>query len=173
MDPEKFKEKTKKVSGTTKVDVVSIDFLDPEYEIETLSGQSTTPTGLLEVVRLRPERMELPKFIFRWDENKDELDVDIYREEKLCNELWGEIGYNGHHTGKIPREGKVFKADISIPNRDIFRGNVDVGLFIQLTIKDSVKLTDSIKVVHKKVKIEDIGKGINDIKMNKGNKFTD
>jgi hypothetical protein len=157
MDPEKFKEKTKKVGGTTKVEVALIDFLDSEYEVEILSEQSTTPTGLLEVIRLKPRKLELPKFIFRWDENADKLDIDIYKKERLCKELWSEIGYNGHQTKKMPGEGKLFEANISIPNRHIFKGNIDVGLFMQLIIKDSTNLTDSIKVVHKKVKIEDIG----------------
>jgi hypothetical protein len=70
MDPEKFKNKTKKVAGTTKVDIVSVEYLNPEYEIEVLSNQYTTPTGLLEMVRLNPKKPNLPRFIFRWDEKK-------------------------------------------------------------------------------------------------------
>lgn len=167
MNPDKFRDKAKKIGGVTKVNIVSVYFLDPEYEIETLSDHFTSPTGFLEVVRLKPKSPELPKFIFRWDENKDALDVDIYKEEIIHNELWNVEGYEGHHTQKITSAGKVFKANISIPDKKIFEGKIDVGLFIQLTIKDSGKLTDSIKVVHKRVKIEDSGAGENHIKVNK------
>lgn len=168
MDPKKFQEKTKKVAGTTKVDIISRDFLDPDYEVEVLSNQSSTPTGLLEIARLKPKKSNLPTFIFRWDENGDQLDVDIIYKNRKDKKLWKELGYKGHHTRKISGKGKVFEADIKSPVKNIFKGRIDVGLFIQIAIKDSGKGTESIKVVHKKVKIEDKGKGIDDVRVNRG-----
>lgn len=172
MDPEKFKDKTKKVAGTTEVGIVSIDYLSPKYKVEVLSDQPTTPTGLLEVARLNPERSGLPKFVFRWDESKDELDLDIYKNGRYRNDLWNKPGYKGHHTDKVKDGEKKFKADVKISGEKVFRGIIDVGLFIKIIIKESVKLTDSIKVVHKKVKIENEGRGINNIKINKGNNLS-
>lgn len=170
MDPEKFKEKTKKVAGTTNVDVISTEYLNPDYEIEVLPNKLTTSSGLLEVARLDPVKPGLPKFVFRWDENADVLDVDIYKDGKYRNDLWNENEYKGHHTQRISNGGKIFEADISSFDQPIFKGEIDIGLFIQLTIKDSVNLTDSIKVVHKRIKIEDFGKGENHITVNERSK---
>ena len=169
MDPEKFKAKTKKVAGTTKVDIVSVDYLNPEYELEVLSNERTTPTGLLEVVKLNPKKPDLPQFIFRWDEKTDRLDVDIYKNGINCKDLWKKPGHEGHQTQRVSGEDKIFEADISTPDKKIFKGKINVGLFIKLVIKDSIKLTDRVEVIHKKVKIEDTGKGVNDITANKNN----
>jgi len=155
MDQEKFENKTKRIAGTTKVDIISVEHLNPEYEIEVLSDQRTAPTGLLEIVRLNPTKPDLPRFIFRWDENADILDVDIYKDEKYRNDLWNKNGYNGHHTWRISNGAKIFEADIRKFDSPIFKGKIDVGLFIKITIKESGILTDSIKVFHKRVKIED------------------
>ena len=168
MDQKKFENKTKRIAGATKVDIVSVEHLNPEYEIEVLSDQRTTPTGLLEIVRLNPTKPGLPRFIFRWDENADVLDVDIYKDEKYRNDLWNKNVYNGHHTRRISNEAKIFESDIKRFDSSIFKGKIDVGLFIKITIKESCKLIDSIKVVHKRVKIENESKGTNNIKANKG-----
>lgn len=164
MDPKKFLEKPKKVAGTTKVDVVLMDFLDSDYETEILSNQSTISTGLLEVVRLNPKKPNLPTFIFRWDERPGELDVDICNcpEVEKQDFKMGKRGYKGHHTQEITGEGKIFVADIGIPNKEIFKGKINVGLFIQLMIKDSGVGTDSVKVVNV-VKIGDSGVGTDSV----------
>jgi predicted transport protein len=98
---------------------------------------------------------------------KEDLDVDIYKEGRLHNELWNDPGYKGHHTQRIDGESKIFEADIGILGKEIFKGKIDVGLFIKLTIKESVRLTDSVKVVHKKVDVKDTGKGENNIEVSK------
>jgi hypothetical protein len=170
MDPRRFRDKTKKVAGTTNVDVVSIEYLNPEYEIEVLPPNNlTSPTGLLEVARLNPKKPNLLQFVFRWDENEDTLDVDIYKDGKNCKNLWKKNGYKGHHTQKVDRESKIFKANISIPSQPIFKGKINVDLFIQLTIKDSAKSTDSIKIVHKRVDVKDAGKGKDSIEVDRVN----
>ncbi len=155
MDPKKFKQKIKKIAGTTNVDIISTEYLSPEYETEILSKNTTTSTGLLEIIRLNPLKPDLPQFIFRWDENKDALDIDIYKDRKRCNDLWGKNKYKGHHTRKISKESKIFEADINGPNGIIFKGIINVDLFIQLALKDSAQLTEEIKIVHKKVHIKD------------------
>ena len=40
MDPEKFKNQTKKVTRTMDVDIISTKYIDPEYEIKALSNNS-------------------------------------------------------------------------------------------------------------------------------------
>lgn len=142
MDPEKFKKKTKKVAGTTDVDILMVEYLNPKYEIEVFSNKRTTPTGLLEVARLKPKKAELPRFIFRWDENTDDLDVDIYKEGRHRNDLWKIPDYKGHHTKKI--KNRRFKANIEIPKEKVFRGVIDVGLFIKILKRESVQITERI-----------------------------
>jgi len=163
MDPNKFLRKEKKVAGTTKVKVVKIDYIDRNYKIKVLSNHPTTKTGLVEVIQLFSENPHLLRFIFRWDEKNEELDIDIYRNESICNELWSEKRYKGHHTQRVIDNGRIFKINISVPDKRIFKGKVNVGLFIKLSLKDSIKSTDSISIIHKKIILEDHGRGTNNL----------
>lgn len=43
MDPEKFKKKTKKVAGTTDVDILTVEYLNPKYEIRGILKQTHHP----------------------------------------------------------------------------------------------------------------------------------
>jgi len=169
MNPEKFKDIDKKVAGTTKVEIVKIDYLDYNYKIEVFPDNLATSTALVKIAQLIPKNSHLPTFLFRWDKNQNTLDVDIYKEGKLCKELWNDVGYKGHQTQRVSKESKIFDADVSMPDKRIFKGKIDVGLFIKIMIKESAKLTDSVKVVHKKARIGDAGKGTNNIRVNKGN----
>ena len=40
------------------------------------------------IVELFPKNSLLPKFLFRWNERAEVLDIDIYKNKRLCNELW-------------------------------------------------------------------------------------
>ena len=158
MDPNKFLRKEKKVVGTTKVKVVETDYIDRNYKIKVFSNHSTTKTGLVEVIQLFPKSPHLPHFIFRWDERSEELDIDIYRNKRICNELWNKEGYSGHHTQKVVEKGRAFKVNISIPGKKVFKGKVNIGLFIRLNLKDSIVSTENISIIHKKIILEDQGR---------------
>ena len=154
MDPEKFKNQTKKVTRTMDVDIISTKYIDPEYEIKALSNNSVTDTGRLEIAKLIPKKQNLFEFIFRWDKNGNTLDVDIYKDNKAqSKDLWFEVDknkgyYTGHQTKKRDSNNMIFKVDISNVKLDkrIFKGEIDVGLFFELIIKDSGVGIDTVSV---------------------------
>jgi len=150
MDQGKFLAKTKRVAGITKVEPVKIDYLNEKYELKLFPDTPATNTGLVRVIELIPKISEMPNFILRWDEKADTLDVDIYRNGQVCNELWDTDGYKGHHTQKI--ENKTFKVNIAIPNEEIFNGSINVGLLIQLSLqtKANIKPNLSLKIIRKR-----------------------
>jgi hypothetical protein len=142
MDPSIFRAKGVKIGGTTKVEAIKLAHLDKKYKFKLFPNTPATESGLVKVMELIPESSEMPNFILRWDEKSDTLDVDIYKNGKLCNELWGIEEYNGHHTQKIGN--RRFGVKITIPNKKIFEGIIDVGLLIQAKI--SIKLTSHVKL---------------------------
>lgn len=150
MDQKKFENKTKKVAGTTKIDVLKIEYLNQDYEKKILPDNPATKTGLVEVMELIPKISEMPKFILRWDEKANTLDVDIYKGDKIRNNLWSTKGYNGHHAQEI--ENRIFKIDISIPNTKIFSGIINTGLLIHQSsfANANIKPNLSIRVIRKK-----------------------
>lgn len=150
MDKSRFLAKTERVTGTTQIECVKLDYLNAKYKFKLLPDTSATETGLVRVMELIPTIPEMPNFILRWDEKADTLDVDIYKNGQLCNELWDIDGYEGHHTQKIGN--RIFKINIVIPNEEIFKGIINVGLLMEifLQVKHPIKATLSVKVIRKK-----------------------
>ena len=141
MERSRFLAKGIRVGGTTKVEPAKINYLNGKYALELFPNTPATETGFVKVMELIPKISRVPNFILRWDEKADTLDVDIYKNGKLCNELWGTVGYNGHHTQRI--KNRIFWVNITIPNKKIFEGIINIGLLIQA--KFSIKLTSHLK----------------------------
>ena len=148
MDPEKFKNKRGKVAGTTKVKPLEIEYKNPNYEVKLLPNTPATETGLVEVMELVPKVSNLPKFVARWDEKENTLDVDMYEGEKNNrNPSWikEENGYKGHHATKRVGAGRIFDIDIKIPNMRIFKGSFNVGFRFEVSVNDSLRIRSSIE----------------------------
>lgn len=126
--------------GLRNITVTNIDYLSPNYTINTYSNNELTEHGLLVVAELKPNDLNLPKFVFRWDEKQETLDVDVYVNDKPKKRLWNK-GYAGHHTQRVvSKKGRVFYAKIKSPKEDIFKG------LIQVQIKRALLLEEKISI---------------------------
>ena len=127
MDKEKVKIENGKVFSLGKIDMVMIFRKDKDYELECYVDNRIGDTGRLDIGKIASNKKELPEFIFRWDENKEALDVDLCVNDKIDNSLWKQPGCSGHHSKRIiSEEGRVFELDIIINNRNIFQGRIRV-----------------------------------------------
>ena len=134
MDPEKFKNKKSKIAGTTRVDILKTEYLDENYRVKLLPNTPASESGLVKVAELISDIPQMPMFILRWDEGDNTLDVDIYKNRKICRdpEWICEISrYKGHHAIRLDGDKRLFKIDISIPGRKIFKGVLNIGLLIE------------------------------------------
>ena len=129
---------------------VKQDYIDAKYELSHYPRNEITPTGLLTVGELKPKDNILPRFLFRWDEKGDNLDVDINnvsRDKKRKFEH-GQGGYGGHHPKRIPDEkNKIFGVDIKIPDFQVFKGKISFGLHRELvgTLNLKPSITGSVE----------------------------
>jgi len=145
MDVKEFADKASKVIGTTKVTATSIQHKDVGYALHLHSNVYATETGLVTIAKLVPHDSDLPEFVFRWDHGNGELDVDIFSNGKSRKD-WDELGYKGHHTVLVNPDGREYEADISIHNRQIFKGVIKVGLVQGLVLNETITLTEHIDV---------------------------
>lgn len=148
MDPNVFASQPSRVGGSGKVDILNTKYLDPDYEIISCSDQKATPTGLVTLIQISPKKDKtFPSFFLRWDSNPETIDVDIYLDGKNRKDLWGRPGYCGHHTKRIRGEGRKFEVNITIPERNIFMGIVNIGLLVEVNLKVELEFTDTGKIV--------------------------
>jgi hypothetical protein len=137
MKPDRFLNKEKKVGGTTSVEILENHYIHPDYISKPCCYEKATDTGLVKIGELVPKQQSFPRFIFRWDERKETLDVDIYVEGKLTNALWDQPGYKGHHPPKKNGSSGRYVLDIWIPLKRIFKGIIDIGLAFELRPRGS------------------------------------
>lgn len=116
-------------------------YIDKNYNLECYSRRRITPTGQLGVAALKPKTKSLLEFRFRWDEKADELDVDIYRDGKIHNELWDIEGYRGHRTRRVSTTDKIFEAFIKTPKGKVFCGRIACPLHRELELTESIALS--------------------------------
>jgi len=124
MDPEKVAIGDGKAFVVNNMDV-KVLHIDPDYDLEKCPRSKITPTGLLTIAKLNPKKERLPKFIIRWDERADTIDIDIYGVSKTVMKYFRNDtnGYRGHHPEKIMLpEGPIYLVNIEIPRRIVFIG---------------------------------------------------
>jgi hypothetical protein len=126
-------------------------YLNPEYKLEILQNSTISKQGLLICGKLTPKTPSLPEFWFRWDEKKQELDIDMHGDIRH-EEDWrnSRNGYEGHHTEKVTNSGREYKILIKIPNTVIFEGIFSFNLKSDLEMIDRVGIHDSVKIELKK-----------------------
>ena len=150
MDPEVFASQPKRIGGSGKVDILNTQHLDPEYKTICYSDLKAPPTGLVTLIDIvAAKEKTLPSFSLRWDSKSDTVDVDIYLNGKNRKDLWDKPGYNGHHSTRIKGPWRRFTIDITIPDRKVFTGTVNIGLLIEVNQKLELELTDIGKFILK------------------------
>ena len=131
---------------------VKQDYIDAGYELFHYPRNEITPTGLLTVGELKPKDNILPRFLFRWDEKAESLDVDINNisEEIKRKFKAGKEGYEGQHTKRVPDEkNRIFEVSIKIPGITVFEGETSFGLHRELEVTVNSKASVSVCVEKK------------------------
>ena len=122
-------------------------YLNPDYDLEILQDNKITQQGLLLCGTLKPKLTSLPEFWIRWDEKKEELDVDMHGDSKHREDWINEKnGYKGHHTVKIKKEGRYFKVSIKIPTMKVIGGVVSFNLARDITAIEKIRLRAGAEV---------------------------
>ena len=140
MKPEEVAIKDGKAFKTTEVKVIE-KWIHPKYKMIKYRENRITDTGLLLVAELRPMEENLPRFLFRWDEKAESLDVDItdVSEEIKRKFKRGREGYEGHHPKRAPDEKEIiFEVCIRTPQGKVFEGKISFGLFRELEASKSL-----------------------------------
>lgn len=146
MDPKVFASQPKRIGGSGKVNILNTQHLDPEYEALCRSDWEATATGWVKLIDITPKKEKtLPSFVLRWDSNSKTVDVDIHVDGKNRKDLWDNLGYSGHHPTRINGPWRKFEVDIKIPERNIFRGIVNIGLLIEVNHQIEIELTNTGK----------------------------
>ena len=124
---------------------IKTNYSNPDYDLELYQTNEITKEGLLLVGKLKSKISTLPEFWLRWDEKKEELDVDMYGDSKH-REDWinSRNGYKGHHTQKVTGGGRDFQVSIKIPNVNVFQGVLRFSLERDLEISDKVALRGEV-----------------------------
>lgn len=125
-------------------------FIHSDYEI-VLGGTQIGPTGLLVIAELKPRDANIgtfPKFVFRWDEKANCLDVDpanVSRTE-INHFKEGFGGYYGHHTVKSSSSPRVFTANIGWRTERIYEGQISFNLARKVKLETTIGLNTSVGV---------------------------
>lgn len=135
MEENKFSKKSTKIIGSRVVEIPADSYVDPDYEFNTYPNTGTSKTGHLVFAELKPNSLQLPIFLFRWDHGNNVVDVDIFQNDKPCNDLWDTKGYTGHRAEKIDEGKREYSFLIEIPGRKIFEGAIRVGLSFGLSVE--------------------------------------
>jgi hypothetical protein len=120
---------------------------DSAYRREDCDGSLDMENGWLPVLKLVPISREDPSFIARWDQQKEELDIDILgvSESERNDFKNNRSGYSGHHTNRGANTNKhVFDINIDIPGCKIFEGSVSFSKTNDIRPKDTVRFGDSL-----------------------------
>jgi len=116
-----------------------------DYNLELYQTNEISAEGLLLVGKLKPRISSLPEFWLRWDEKREELDVDMHGDiEHREDWINSRNGYKGHHTEKMTSGGRDFKVSIKIPNVNVFQGILSFNLERDLELKEKVNIGESV-----------------------------
>ena len=151
-------ERVKKADGSAieaRVSTIDSRHLDHEYRLERADG-IRAETGLLEVLRLVRKDDERQFFRARWDQRKDELDIDLIHADGTISQEFksGRGGWSGHHTTEVSGDFRIFKIEIKSPGGLVFDGMASVMLTRQNYVLERAQvrdLVDATVVRHREV----------------------
>jgi len=132
-----------KVDKAFNIDIEE-QYRNPEYELFVEKESTIAQNGLLQVFTLKSKDQSLPRFVGRWDQNKEVIDIDMYdrgRTKPSLDFKKGTPGYSGHHPKRISKDIRTFQVSVEIPNVVIYTGlitfniNWGVDLFEQVSLQ--------------------------------------
>jgi len=119
-------------------------FIHADYEI-VLKRRPIEGTGPLVIAELKPRDTKigaLPRFVFRWDEGANHLDVDPVKVSKAEKSQFqhGIGGYYGHRTVRLSSSPRVFAADIGWRAERIYQGQITFNLAREVATETVLEL---------------------------------
>ena len=129
---------------------ISEEYRNPNYQLLEHNPAVLTRTGHLKIFELLPLRTSEPTFEARWDggsrdpgnHEKQDLDIDIRGVSLLAKRRFrkGIHGYSGHHSIRdTSAEGRVYKLEICIPGKAVFRGTVSFTVHRRLERSTAIR----------------------------------
>ncbi len=148
MDPRIVEKKDGKAFAVLKVHPLDGHFIAHSYELRCFDEIRISNTGWLKVFELVPHAVSEPRFIGRWDERAEQLDVDITGVPESISQKFkrGSGGYNGHHSQRLATEGRQYKVAISIPEGKIFEAVMCFGVLRELELKGSLEVKSDLAI---------------------------
>lgn len=121
-----------------------------DYDI-ILGSEQIEPTGLLVVASLKPKDVrhgQLPKFVLRWDEKANVLDVDSMNTTKDEVKAFkdGTNDYYGHHPKKIGSSPRKFDVCIGWNGHQVYHGKIAFSIGREVDTATGLGITTSINV---------------------------
>jgi hypothetical protein len=113
---------------------VTIQQMDPRYELCVKDTSVSTETGELELFRIEPQQPGLPSFSARWDHNRNTVDIDADRNGSIAKD------FQGHHTVRDAQG--VHHNDVRVPEGNIFTGTIELGTELGLRLEGSLSESD-------------------------------
>lgn len=109
---------------------IKTDYIDPSYNLTFTDINHISDTGLVELFKITPKELSLPFFKGRWDEKDNQVDIDINNVSKSIYNSFktGRGGYAGHHSTRLSESPRKFLAEINIPGKLIFRGEITFNI---------------------------------------------
>jgi len=165
MDPEKAKQ-SRTARGTNTVSE-SHSRLNDDYEILTYSENRITKTGWLVVAELRPKKLTpgRPRFLFRWHEEANHLNVDPIGVSKAQAKKFinGKAGYGGHLAAMVSSNSRTAHATILWDGDMLFEGYITIPLKFEVSamarigvhVGASVELLRPCSICSKKFKVQE------------------
>lgn len=125
------------------------EFINDDYEIIFSGETEISRTGLLAIFSLIPKKNRSPRFIGRWDQTQEVIDVDIENiDEKSMRAFKAtKNGFVGHRSTRISQDPRTFLVDISLPSGPIFRGTFTLNIGWGLEMSETLEVIDFVETV--------------------------
>lgn len=136
MEKEKFARELRKALEIYNIVWLEGPKLDNRYRLDGSPRSVTSQTGLLRAFEIMPTVDGLPRFIARWDERADTLDIDILDADDHVKSLFNgqKDGYGGHHRDRIPGEQRKFEVKVTLPSVVVCEGVVSFNLLRAVSV---------------------------------------
>lgn len=129
MNKDKVIQKDGRAHRTNDVVELHRTYISRDYHLDVFSGREIGETGRLDIGTLKPLKPQvppLPWFGIRWDERKNEIDVDAYdcTTEESREFKSDAPGYSGHHTVILNQPGRVAEWKLIWKGECLYHGTI-------------------------------------------------
>jgi len=132
---------------------VTIEKINPVYELRSRRDSEATDTAHLELFRLEPLDSSRPGFSARWDWKENTVDIDLLGDQESRKKFKADSdGYKGHHTVTLSQSPLAYQVDVRMPSEAIFKGtitlSVDLAIFMQENVGEVIdQIADELRIL--------------------------